>query len=220
MLRHSMSLSHLFPLPSRIQRPSMNDLPHAPRPVVVPGDRIYLGPVQRSDLPTFATWFADLELTAYIGGLGMSVMPEHEEQWYSSVVEGRNLKTFAIVIRETNQVIGSVSLQDINTRNGVAELGIAIGDKSVWGKGYGSEAVRLMADYGMTFCGLHTVYLWFVDFNQRGHHAYLKAGFKEAGRIRSFYLIDGKRYDRVLMDCTRQDLGPSRVRHLIGLLPE
>lgn len=198
----------------------MSETSEAPRPEVVPGERIYLSHVRRSDLPAFAAWFADLEVTTYIGALGMSFMPEHEERWYNSVVEGNNLKTFVIVVRETNKVIGSVSLQDINVRNGVAELGIAIGEKNAWGKGYGSEAVRLMADYGFTFCGLYSIYLWFVEFNARGAQAYAKAGFKPAGRIRSSYLIDGQRYDRVLMDCTREDLGPSRLRHLIGLLPE
>jgi len=198
----------------------MSDPDPIPRPEIVPGERIYFSHVRRSDLPAFAVWFADLELTAYLGISGMSFMPEHEERWYESVVEGRDLKTYAIVVREGQRVIGSISLQNINQRNGVAELGIAIGDKNAWGKGYGSEAVRLMTDYGLTFCGLHTVYLSLVDFNQRGHHAYLKAGFKEAGRLREFYLIDGRRYDKIYMDCTRADLGPSRLRHLIGLLPE
>jgi RimJ/RimL family protein N-acetyltransferase len=61
------------------------------------------------------------------------------------------------------------------------------------------------------------VYLWHVAFNERGHRAYLKAGFKEAGRIRGGTLLNGQRYDTVLMDCTREDLGPSK---LIGLVDQ
>ena len=76
---------------------------------------------------------------------------------------------------------------------GMTELGIAIGDKSAWGQGYGSEAVRLMCDYGFTFLGLHTIYLWHVAFNERGHQAYLKAGFKEAGRLRGADVFAGQR---------------------------
>ena len=190
-----------------------------PRPEIVPADRIFLSHVRRSDLPLYAQWFADLELTAYLGAVGVAFMPEHEEQWYNSVVESKSVTTFAIIVRKDQRVIGSVSLMKINERHGTAELGIAIGDKTAWNRGYGSEAVRLMTDYGLTFCGLHTIHLWHVAFNERGHRAYLKAGFKEAGRIREAYLFDGQRFDSVLMDCTRADLGPSKLRGILGQLP-
>jgi RimJ/RimL family protein N-acetyltransferase len=198
----------------------VTNVPAAPawRPEVVPGERIFLSQVCREDLPLFARWFSDLELTAYLGATGMSFMPEHEQEWYDSVVKDRGNKTFAIVVREGQRVIGSISFNQIDVRRGVSELGIAIGDKSAWGQGYGSEAVRLLCDYGFTFLGLHTIYLWHVAFNQRGHHAYLKAGFKQAGRIRGADLFNGQRYDRLLMDITRDECGPSRLSGMIGQL--
>jgi RimJ/RimL family protein N-acetyltransferase len=184
----------------------------------VPGERIFLSQVCREDLPLFARWFSDLELTAYLGSAGMSFMPEHEQEWYDGVVKDRINKTFAIVVREGQRVIGSAGLQSINLRRGTAELGIAIGDKSAWGQGYGSETVRLLCDYGFTFLGLHTIYLWHVAYNQRGHHAYLKAGFKQAGRLRETEVFNGQRYDQILMDITRDEFGPSRLSGMIGQL--
>lgn len=194
----------------------MSDTAAPTRPIVVPGERIYLSHVLRSDLPLFAKWFADLELTAYTSGPGISFMLEHEEEWFTKVIAGDRLKTFTIIRREDDAVIGSVSLQNMDYRHGTSELGIAIGDKGAWNQGYGSEAVRLISDFGFTFCGLNTIYLWLIAFNERAHRAYLKAGFKEAGRIRQFYNVNGKRYDRVLMDCTREDLGPSKLIQLIS----
>ena len=188
------------------------------RPEVVPGDRIFLSQVQREDIPLFARWFSDLELTAYLGALGMSFMPEHEQEWYDSVVKDRDRKTFAIVARDGQRLLGSVGFHFVDKLRGLTELGIAIGDKGAWGQGYGSEAVRLMCDYGFTFLGLHTIYLWHVAFNQRGHHAYLKAGFKVAGRLRGAELFGGQRYDRILMDITHEEFGPSRLRGMIGQL--
>jgi RimJ/RimL family protein N-acetyltransferase len=188
------------------------------RPEVVPGERIFLSQVRREDLPLFSRWFSDLELTSYLGAMGMSFMPEHEQEWYDGVVRDRTNKTLAIIVREGQRLIGSVGLMHVDHRHGRAELGIAIGDKSAWGQGYGSEAVRLMADYGLTFLGLHTIYLWHISLNERGHRAYLKAGFKVAGRLREAAVLDGQRYDHILMDITREDLGPSRLRGLIGQL--
>jgi RimJ/RimL family protein N-acetyltransferase len=184
----------------------------------VPGERIFLSQVCREDLPLFARWFSDLELTAYLGVTGMSFMPEHEQEWYDGVVKDRINKTFAIVVRDGQRVIGNISLQSTDLRRGAAELGIAIGDKSAWGQGYGSEAVRLLCDYGFTFQGLHTIYLWHVAFNERGHRAYLKAGFKLAGCLREADVFNGQRYDRILMDITRDEFGPSRLSGMIGQL--
>jgi RimJ/RimL family protein N-acetyltransferase len=190
------------------------------RPEVVPGERIFLSQVRREDLPLYSRWFSDLELTTYLGAMGMSFMPEHEQEWYDGVVKDRTNKTLAIIVREGQRLIGNVGLMHVDHRHGRAELGIAIGDKSAWGQGYGSEAVRLMADYGLTFLGLHTIYLWHISLNERGHRAYLKAGFKVAGRLREAAVLDGQRYDHILMDITREDLGPSRLRGLIGQLRE
>ena len=184
----------------------------------MPGERIFLSQVCREDLPLFARWFSDLELTAYLGLAGMSFYARARAGVVRQCGEGSRSEDFAIVVREGQRLIGSIGFHPVDARRGVTELGIAIGDKSAWGQGYGSEAVRLICDYGFTFLGLHTIYLWHVAFNERGHRAYLKAGFKQAGRIRGAELFDGQRYDRILMDITREDFGPSRLSRMIGQL--
>jgi RimJ/RimL family protein N-acetyltransferase len=186
------------------------------RPEVVPGERIFLSQVRREDLPLYTRWFSDLELTAYLGAVGQSFTIEYEQEWYENLAKNSSNKTFAIVVREGQRLIGNVSLMNINHRRGVAELGIAIGDKTMWGQGYGSEASRLICDYGFTFLELHTIYLWHFGFNERAHHAYLKAGFKVAGRLRGGDVFAGKRYDDILMDITREDFGPSGLSGMIG----
>jgi RimJ/RimL family protein N-acetyltransferase len=199
-----------------IKRGEIVETPDTWRPEVVPGERIFLSLPRREDLPLFSRWFSDIELTTYLGQMGFAYMPEHEQEWFESMVRDRSNRTLAIVVRDGARLIGTVSLMEIDHAHGKAELGIAIGDKSAWGKGYGSEAVRLMADYGLTFMGLHTIYLWHVAFNERAHRAYLRAGFRLAGRLRGADVFDGQRYDRILMDITREDLGPSRLRGMVG----
>lgn len=185
------------------------------RPEVIPGERIFLSHVRPEDQPNLARWFADLELTAYLGQPGKSYTYEQEASWYRSYAESGETKTFGIVVRDGEQLIGTVSLMDI-TASGAATLGIAIGEKTAWGKGYGSEAVRLICDYGFTFLSLYAINLTYVAFNERGHRAYLKAGFREAGRLRGNRLVNGVRYDTVLMDITRDEFGPSGLIRLIG----
>ncbi|GIW01392.1 GNAT family N-acetyltransferase [Roseiflexus sp.] len=185
------------------------------RPEVVPGDRIFLSVLQRSDLLLFARWFSDLELTLYVGQPGMANTLEQEEEWYERAARQRDAKTFAIIVRDGQQMIGTVSLTDIDQRRQRAALGIAIGDKGAWNKGYGSEAVRLMCAYGFAFLNLYSVYLWVLGYNLRAHQAYLKSGFREVGRLRGGILFDGRRYEDILMEITRDEFGPSNLTHLI-----
>jgi RimJ/RimL family protein N-acetyltransferase len=187
------------------------------RVAVLTGERVVLSHVLRSDVPQFARWFADLELTAYLGQNGMSVRYEQEEQWFNRLAESDD-RLFAIVVRESDSVIGTVTLSAISQVHGIAELGIAIGDKRAWGQGYGSEAARLMVEYGFVFLNLHTIYLWHVAFNQRGHRAYLRAGFRVAGVLRGATQFNGQRYDRILMDITRSDVPPSQLPRMLDQL--
>lgn len=190
------------------------------RPIVIPGERIYLTHLRREDVPLLARWFADLELTAYLGSLGASFSLEQEQRWFDSLAGDSQQVTFGIVVRADDRLIGSVTLRSIDHRHGTAELGIAIGDKRAWNQGYGTEAVRLMAEYGCFFLNLYAIRLALVEFNERGRRAYLRAGFREVGRWRGAYHLDGRRYDRVWMDITRDELDLSRMRALIGLLAD
>ncbi len=185
------------------------------RPEVVPGERIFLSVLQRSDLPLFARWFSDLELTLYLGQSGTVYTPEQEEEWYERVVRDRDSKTFVIIVRDGRRVIGNVSLTNIDQRRQRAALGIAIGDKGAWGRGYGSEAVRLMCAYGFAFLNLYSVYLRVLGCNRRAYQAYLKAGFREAGRLRGGIRFDDQRYDDILMEITRDEFGPLNLTHLV-----
>lgn len=189
---------------------------HQPyRPEVIPGERIFLSHVLRDDVDLYGRWFSDLELNTYLGSPGTSWMLEHEQEWFDNLVRDHR-RLFSIIVREGQQMIGNVGFNTVDARKQVAELGIAIGDKRAWGQGYGSEALRLLCDYGFTFLNLQTIYLWYTEFNERGRQAYLKAGFRDAGRIRGGDPFDGKRYDRVLMDLTRDDFGPTTLGRLVG----
>lgn len=185
------------------------------RPEVVPGERVYLSQVLQEDVPLIARWKSDLEMTAYMSGLGDSFTLEQVQAWHERTSHDPLARSFAIVVREGERLIGDCWLTNIEHQHGIAELGIAIGDKGAWGRGYGTETVRLLVDYGFTFLGLSTIYLWHHSFNIRGHRAYLKAGFKEAGRLRAATVFDRQRFDRVLMDVTRTEFGPSELRRIV-----
>lgn len=178
--------------------------PSRPRPIVIAGERVFLSHVFAEDAPLLAQWFADLELTALLGQQGRSFTLEQEQQWIRANTAAQDDRcTFAIVLRDGERLIGTCSLFDINLLHGIAELGIAIGDKTAWGQGYGREAVRLLTTYGFRYLNLHNIRLWVHGFNERAYRAYVQAGFREAGRLSGATLFDGRRYDRILMELVR-----------------
>ncbi|GIV88533.1 MAG: N-acetyltransferase [Chloroflexus sp.] len=183
----------------------MNAQPQT-RPVVVAGERVFLSHIFADDAPLLAQWFADLEFTALLGQQGYSYTLEQERQWINAnAIAKDDRRTFAIILRDGERLIGTCSLFGINLLHGVAELGIAIGDKTVWGQGYGREAVRLLVDYGFRYLNLYNISLWLHEFNERAYRAYVRAGFREVGRLRGATMLDGRRYDRILMEITRDD---------------
>ena len=102
--------------------------------------------------------------------------------------------------------IGTCRLLDITHRNRSAEFVIFIGEPEERGKGYGTEATRLMLDYAFTALGLNNLMLKVYEFNLAGQHAYRKAGFKEIGRRRQAQFMGGKRWDIIYMDCLANEL--------------
>jgi diamine N-acetyltransferase len=124
---------------------------------------------------------------------------------------------FCIYERSTMRPIGTTSLEEINRIHSAAEFDIRIGEKDCWGKGYGTEATRLMLDYGFTALGLHSIRLVVLSYNERAIHAYTRAGFKRAGRIREAWRLGGRAYDLIQMDCLSTEF-QSEVLH--SLLPK
>ena len=121
--------------------------------------------------------------------------------------------TFSIVTIEEDKLIGTVGLERINRIHRTATLGIFIGDKEFLSKGYGTEAIRLILDYGFNYMNLHNIKLDLLSFNERAFKCYKKCGFKEAGKIRENRFINGKYYDTISMDILDSEFKESFIRN-------
>lgn len=162
------------------------------------GDRIYLSPRNSEDVEKFTEWLNDFETTDYTGRSGILTTLDGERKYLE---ENSNPEaTFVIVTLEDNKMIGTVSLEHIDWINRTATLGIFIGDKEFRSKGYGTEAIRLILEYGFKYMNLYNIKLDLMEFNERALKCYEKCGFKEYGRRRKCKFINGKYYDSISMD--------------------
>jgi RimJ/RimL family protein N-acetyltransferase len=84
-------------------------------------------------------------------------------------------------------------------------LGIAIHRKDLWGKGYGTDAVKTLCTIGFDVLNLHRIELEYFEGNTRGANTYPKLGFKEIGRRREGRFLNGRYIDVILMDLLRRE---------------
>lgn len=169
---------------------------------MITGENIILRGLELTDVDEILKHFNDIELRRFLGFL-TPISKEEEEQWVRNTWENRQKGTeyvFGVELKDDQLLIGTCSLFSIHRINRSAELGIAIWNKKYWGKGYGTEAVRLLLGYGFNFINLHSVFLIVNEDNLRAIKAYEKVGFKFTARHRDSLFQDGKFKDTLLMD--------------------
>jgi RimJ/RimL family protein N-acetyltransferase len=188
--------------------------------VILEGEKVYLGQIQRDLAPVYRRWLNDLRISRTLGVInyqGLPLTDEDEFDWYDAVRADKGEVVFGIYERGTGRPIGNCGLSETRMMNRSSEFGVAIGEHDAHGKGYGTEATSLMLDYGFNVLGLHHIWLKCVEFNHAGIRAYEKAGFAQAGRLREAWQLGGKQYDVILMDVLANDFESPVVRKLLGI---
>lgn len=164
------------------------------------GDKIALGPRRRDLIPLHQRWANDFAIARNLGAFGPVTM-ERETAYYERIATAETTASFVIYERVSMRPIGSTELMHIEYRNRRADFGIFIGEANARGKGYGTETTRLMLDYAFTALGLRNVALTVGEWNIAGQRAYAKAGFREYGRRRQCWMMGGRWWDEIAMDC-------------------
>lgn len=179
----------------------------------VRGTKVALGPFSFKHFSTFLQYFQDPEVAIYASAT--FTVPEFDTSEEDFKQYKKNATLFTIFESNNLAMIGNSSLRNIDYLNGGATFSIIIGNKDYWGQGYGTEAIKLVIDYGFRFLNLHNIKLRTASFNERGQKAYRKAGFKEIGRRRGSILLNGKRYDDIYMDCIDNEFEPPTLGWVI-----
>ena len=114
----------------------------------------------------------------------------------------------AIHERATDRLVGTCAFSQLDGENGSALYHITIGEKDAWGRGYGTEATRLMLDHAFGTLGLHRIALFVFEFNERAIRAYRRCGFVVEGRARESIWRDGRWWDELAMSVLETRLAP------------
>lgn len=165
------------------------------------GERVRLRSVEREDLPRFVAWLNDPEVRQNLSLLN-PLSQAMEESWFEAMLK-RPAEEMPLVIEvrqgEGWTPVGNCSLFGFHWAARTAEVGIFIGEKSLWGQGYGTEAMRLMLRHGFHDLNLNRIFLRVYASNPRAVRSYEKAGFTLEGRERQGTYLNGQYVDVLLM---------------------
>ncbi|MHA2006838.1 MAG: GNAT family N-acetyltransferase [Promethearchaeota archaeon] len=171
------------------------------------GDRVTLGPIKREYIESYLKWFNDPEISQFVNAF-RPLTRMMEEDWIENLKRRHDTIYFAITISEEDleeKLIGNCSLHDIDWKNRVCRVGIMIGEKEYQSRGYGTEAMELLLDYGFWTVNLNRIQLHVYDFNVRAINSYNKIGFIEEGRMRQAQFKNGKYYDIIIMSILQDE---------------
>jgi len=161
------------------------------------GKKCYLSPIDVADADKFTEWLNDMEVIINLQRYSKNLDLNTENQKLAELAKGHN---YAIINSENEELIGNCGFMEIDNLNQTGEIGIFIGNKIYWNKGYGTEALTLLLDYGFKALNLHNVQLRVYSFNVRAIKSYEKIGFKTYGKRREALLRGKERYDLIHMD--------------------
>lgn len=175
------------------------------------GDRIYLSPMNTDDAEKYTEWLNDFKVTDGLGSSMRIMNVESERRWLQDT--GSKDINFAIVALDKDELIGNCGIMAIDHVHRTAAVGLFIGDEENRNKGYGAETLRLMLDFGFNYLNLNNIMLKVKSFNERAITCYKKVGFKECGRRRESYFLDGKYYDEIQMDILAREFEGGYIRN-------
>jgi len=199
-----------------LERSGLGEPRPVPTPVVLPSDppanavkvghRVYLRPVEKKDAAQIARWTRQETETFWDAGRFMystaGYHAFHEEQQKKDTQTSVN---FAVCLRENDELLGTVGLDDVDYVHRFAETGSLINRPEYRGAGYGSEAKHLLFDYAFNTLNLHALQSFVIFPNTRSAAALRKQGYKETGRLHWDFASFGKFENFICFDLLAAD---------------
>jgi RimJ/RimL family protein N-acetyltransferase len=177
---------------------------------ILKGELVRLAAVDSEELgKAYAKWNQDSELARFLDARMVSLRSAKSiSDFFEKENKDPSPEEHAFTIRalEDQRLLGDIGLYVINNwTSRDAFVGIGIGNRDDWGKGYGSDAMKTILRFAFHEINLRRVTLSVFEYNPRAIRSYEKTGFQHEGRLRGALLRDGKRWDMLYMGILRED---------------
>ncbi len=110
-----------------------------------------------------------------------------------------------VIETRDGQAVGGINTQTTDPRSGTFSIGLGLGERSSWGKGYAKEAMLLMLRYMFHELRYQKCNIGVYAYNERALGFYRHLGFVDEGRLRRNHFTAGEYYDEILLGMTREE---------------
>lgn len=165
---------------------------------VLTGARVRLRPFDERDLDALWEGLNEPE-GRRLTGTHTEFTRDASDRWYRSRGAASDRLDLAIADVGQDRCVGEVALMDLDPDNRACSFRIALARPDLYGRGYGTDAIRLVLDHVFGDVGLHRVDLEVYAFNQRARHVYERIGFTIEGTKRDALFQAGRFHDAILM---------------------
>ena len=171
------------------------------------GTSVRLEPLTVAVLADYWAALSDPEVSRLTGTHAV-FQPSDVETWLRTRQDHHDRADWAILRADDGAFLGEAVLNDLDPDNESASYRVWLAGPAVFGRGYGSEATRLVVDYALDAVGLHRLTLEVFDHNPRARRVYEKCGFVVEGRRREALLWQGSWHDSLTMTILDTDPRP------------
>lgn len=176
---------------------------------LITGERIYLRKVKESDVKSnYYRWMNDPEVTRFLENGVQRYSVESLNAYVKEKNKDSSNLFLAIIINDGNQHIGNIKLGPINWTHSYGDIGIIIGEKEQWGKGYATEAISLFVKYAFNTLNLHKITAGCTELNLGSLKAFQKNGFKIEGVRKKQFFWKGRYFNGILLGLLNNNYKP------------
>jgi RimJ/RimL family protein N-acetyltransferase len=176
---------------------------------VFTGERVRLGAMDSDEFSkAFAVWDRDSEFKRLLQSNAAPLQSSNAiKRWIEKDFEDLPVGVYPFSIRTLadDRLVGGTDIEVVNWNGRDAFVAIFIGDRNDWGKGYGTDAMRILLRYAFMELNLWRVSLGVFEYNPRAIRSYEKAGFRHEGRVRQSLNREGRRWDNLFMSILRDE---------------
>ncbi len=176
----------------------------------IDGNKIYLSPINIEDADIYVEYLCNPSISDKLHSTKKVFNLVNEKEFLNKMLSnGEHI--FSIIRKEDDKLIGNIGISNIDYIDRTATIGIFIGEDSNQNKGYGSDAIRALLNYGFGVLNLNNIDLKVFDFNERAINCYKKVGFKEYGRRHKAYYVNNEYHDVISMEILKDDFYNKKI---------
>jgi ribosomal-protein-alanine N-acetyltransferase len=151
----------------------------------------------------YREWLCDPAVNRYLEVRFQEHTKAAIEAFIYSVNQSPDSVLFGIFLIDDGRHIGNIKLGCISQQHRRAEISLLIGDRAEWGKGYATEAICAVTEFGLGQLGLNKIAAGIYEENIGSKKAFLRAGYRQEARLPDHWNIDGKFQAQLWLGFTR-----------------